>query len=585
MKDSPAFREPGLASSVLKLLRLRMIILFNSFRRAKLRTKIIYAMALFGVLSLLGFSLLLSTTLIRVLLSPVFAEHSRNINLILESFPSIVMSIAGCGILFTSISVLLQALYLSDDMDFLMSAPVPMRAVFIAKLIQGVLPNFIILCVLALPALFGVGISSGYPTLYYPLVVLMMAAIALLAASLASVIILIAARYFPPRRMAEILGFIIGLTVFVSSQLAPRVVVENSNYSQMDNALSMLTHFNKPWLPLSWAGRGLVAFGKREWMPALGWISAALAFAGIIVYAALLLSERLYYSGWVNIQANYNKSKKQIKSKSPVAAASPVNVSLLNRILPAQISAILAKDLRLYRRDLRSLTGLLFPMILGVIYALGLLRSNGQMPVGRGNAPPGFIHAGNAVIRYADIGLAIFLGWMLIANLAGMAFSREGKNYWILKTAPISPRQLLVAKFLVGYFPSALICSIYLMILEILKRAAPWSILINLICVCIVIAGLTGIYLALGTRGAKFNWENPAQAIQTIGCIGMLISLLFLPIALGLFLAPIIVAELFHFSAAAGRLIGLLLVGIFCATAVILPLALVEKRIAFLSEN
>jgi ABC-2 type transport system permease protein len=573
--------SPGLAASVLKLLRLRVIILINTFRRAKKRTKILYALVCIGILMLLWFILLISMAVLGFLHSPQLAEHGRNAKLFLESIPSIVMSIAGCGILVTSFSVLLQALYLSEDMDFLMSTPIPIRAVFIAKLVQAVLPNFILLCIIALPILFGLGISSGYHIFYFPFTVILLAAIALSAASLASLLVLFVARFFRPRRIAEVLGFIIGLSCFIGSQMAPRFMdygFEQSHYGQMGVVFKMLGRFNSPWLPLAWAGRGLVELGKNALFPALCWISASLFLTGIVVCTALVASERLYYSGWASLQNNSRKSRKQIRIKS-------FGTFPLLRMLSPPARAILVKDFRLYRRDLRSLSGLLFPMILGVIYALGLVRSHWQMPTGRGKAPPGFIQAGNLIFFYADIGVALFLGWMLVSNMAGLAFSREGRSYWMLKAAPIGTRQLLTAKFLVGYLPSALICSIYLLVLEVLKGAGIGSIITGIISIWIMMGGLTGIYLALGTRGAKFNWENPAQVFQIVGCLGMLISILFLPICFGFFIGPAILAQLLHFPAAAGRLAGLLLGGAICALAVVIPLALVEKRVSSLSEE
>jgi ABC-2 type transport system permease protein len=572
---------PGLAASVLKLLRLRVIILVNTFRRAKKRTKILYAGIGIGILMLLWLSLLISMAILGFLHSPQITEHGWNPRLFLESLPSIVMSIAGCGILMTSFSVLLQALYLSEDMDFLMSTPIPIRAVFLAKLVQAVLPNFMLLCILALPILFGLGFSSGYPIIYFPFTILLLAVIALSAAALASLLLLLVARFFPPRRIAEVLGFIIGLSCFIGSQMAPRILdsgLENSGSRQISPVFDILVRFNSPWSPLAWAGRGLVELGKNALVPALFWLSAYFLMAGLIVCTALIASERLYYSGWAHLQNNNRKSRKQVKTKSRRTLP-------LFRALSPPVRAILIKDLRLYRRDLRSLSGLLIPMILGIIYALGLMQSHWQMPAGRGEAPPVFIQAGNMIFLYADIGAALFLGWMLVSNMAGLAFSREGKSYWILKAAPISTRRLLTAKFLVGYLPAALICSIYLLVLEILKGGSIGSIITGIISICIMMGGLTGIYLALGTRGAKFNWENPAQIYQTVGCIGMLASILFLPICFGLFIGPAILAQLLHFPAAAGRLAGLLLGGIFCSLAVVVPLALVEKRVSSLSEE
>ena len=93
-----------------------------------------------------------------------------------------ILSALFIGTLLTSFGVLLQALYLSGDMDFLLSTPVPIRAVFIAKLLQAVLPNVALIALFGLPILFGLGISSGYAAVYYPLVVLVMIALALAAA-------------------------------------------------------------------------------------------------------------------------------------------------------------------------------------------------------------------------------------------------------------------------------------------------------------------------------------------------------------------------------------------------------------------
>jgi hypothetical protein len=45
----------------------------------------------------------------------------------------------------------------------------------------------------------------------------------------------------------------------------------------------------------------------------------------------------------------------------------------------------------------------------------------------------------SSIMVYADVMLALFIGWMLIASLAGLGFSMEGRSYWMLKSAPVSP--------------------------------------------------------------------------------------------------------------------------------------------------
>ena len=45
------------------------------------------------------------------------------------------------------------------------------------------------------------------------------------------------------------------------------------------------------------------------------------------------------------------------------------------------------------RRDLRNMSQLVTPLILGILYAFMLIRGGGEPPAGRGEAPPEFMAA------------------------------------------------------------------------------------------------------------------------------------------------------------------------------------------------
>ena len=579
---SPMFHEPGLWVSVWRLLRLRLAIMVNGFRRAKISMKIGYIAATLGFMALLGFILFISISLLMLLRSPQLPSEFGDITPLLASFPTILVTVSAIGILLTSFSVLLQALYLSGDMDFLMSVPIPIRAVFISKLIQALLPNFGMMALFTLPILYGLGVSGGYNFLYYPFVIIVLVMISFAAAGLASLLVMVAARYFPARRLAELLGFIVGTGFFIFSQTTRFAKFEGGD-QQIAGLLKMTTRFNQPWSPLAWAGQGLTYLGNRNWLPAAGLLFISLALAGGVFYAALVTSERLYYTGWSSLQNTSRKQKaKTIRPAKRIVRRQAQN--LLTGLIPAPILAILLKDLLVYRRDLRNISRLLTPLILGVVYAISLIQSGGQGFAGRSEAPSWFMEAINAVLIYGDVALALFLGWMLAANLAGSGFSQEGKNFWILKAAPISARQLLTAKFLVSYIPTILVCSIYVLVLQMLKGGTLISVVISLLAVAFALAGVTGIYLAFGTVGAKFDWENPAQINRAVGCLGSIAGMLFMPVCFILFIAPPLLAGLLGLPVISGQLVGLLLGGAACAAAVVIPLGIVEKRVATLNE-
>ena len=195
-----ASRPGRVFPTVWKLLRLRVQLTISSFRHSKLRAKIFMIIGLVGLAALAGFVFFMSRVTLDFLRSPDLAQF-LNIDPgpVLQAVPVLLLTGMFFAILFTSFGVLLQGLYLAGDMDFLLAAPVPIRAVFITKLLQAVLPNFGLFALFGLPVLYGLGISAGYKIAYYPLVVLVMIALTLAAAGLSSLLVMAVVRILPPR--------------------------------------------------------------------------------------------------------------------------------------------------------------------------------------------------------------------------------------------------------------------------------------------------------------------------------------------------------------------------------------------------
>ena len=109
-----------------------------------------------------------------------------------------------------------------------------MRAVFLSKLIQAILPGFGLFCLAALPVLFGLGSALGFNFLYYPLVVFVLACLALAAAGIASILVMAVVRVVPARRVAEVLAFfgaIISILISQSGNLMSSMGIENDRSS------------------------------------------------------------------------------------------------------------------------------------------------------------------------------------------------------------------------------------------------------------------------------------------------------------------------------------------------------------------
>ena len=577
--------SPALWRYVWKLLRLRGVIIISEFRRARRRRKI--GMIILGLLAVAGlvFAFVLSWLLLRFMRSPNLAQYVGDTRPLLESMPTLVITGAFVAILFTSFAVLLQALYLAGDMDFLLSAPVPIRAIFITKLLQATLPNFSLILLFGLPVLYGLGASGGYNVLYYPLVLIILALVALATAGLSSLLVMAVVRIFPARRVAEILGFVVAILSFTCSQSGQFARYASVSQDQATQMLSLASRFNTPWSPLTWVGRGLVDVGEGRWPSGVGLALLTIGITSGIFALSLATAERLYYSGWASVQVSTGK-KAAPRAARPALAPRKAFAAPIQRLIPADVRGLIAKDWLMLRRDLRSMSQLVTPLILGAVYALMLIRSGGQAPAGRGEAPPLFMEIMQNLMIYGNVAISLFVSWSLLSRLAALAFSLEGKNYWMIKIAPISTLRLLGAKYLAAFFPTLTLGWVFLVIISLVRHASFGTLIFGMLVVLLTIAAMAGLNLAFGVIGANFKWEDPRRITQGgVGCLGALTSVLFLGASMLLFFGPAVLLKMLNAPPIAGELAGLALGGVFCLVCGLLPLWLVRGRVARLGED
>ncbi len=573
-------RPAGLWESLWKLLRMRLLLTWSNFRRAKPRQKIFQAIFLLVLVAIAAGGFVFSRMLIQFLSSPALAAQI-DLTGLFKALPGSVLTLAFLFNLLTNFGVLLQSLYLSRDMDFLIAAPLPMRAVFLSKMILAVLPGFGLFCLVALPLLFGLGAASDFKFIYYPLAVILLSALALAASGSASILVMAVVRVIPPRRVAEVLGFIGAILSILISQSGNLLGSMGVDGEQLSGAISRFRALTPVWSPFTWASRGLVDLGNGTWLSGVGLTLLTLLAAGGLFALTLLASEQLYYTGWAGLRASAQKGKVRARRKPAGQLYQRLPVRLA-----APLAGIVRKDFLLLRRDLRNLSQLITPMILGVVYSAMLVRNNGAVPAGRGEAPDWFMYLMKNAIVYGNIGVSLFVSWSLISRLASMGFGQEGRSYWLLKTAPLKSWQLLLAKYLVALLPSLAIGWLFILAISLLQRASPMVLLFGILVVGLDIAGLAGLNLAFGVIGAKFDWEDPRYMVRGgVGCVAALAGLAYLVVSLSFFFGPALLASALGWPEMIGQGIGLALGSLVCLACAILPPWLVRQRLEQLGEG
>jgi hypothetical protein len=190
------------------------------------------------------------------------------------------------------------------------------------------------------------------------------------------------------------------------------------------------------------------------------------------------------------------------------------------------------------------------------------------------------------VLTYSSVGMSLFVGWMLLSRLAGMGFSHEGKNYWMLKVSPVRVWHLLASKFLVAYLPALGLGILFLTAISFRQGLSLLDFAYSFLAIAMCLAGMTGTLLAFGVAGANFTWSDPRRMNSgMMGCFGQILTFIYLPISFGLFIAPLGLVPFLQIPLVYGYLAGLIFGSAFAVLFTIVPLWLVRKRVEQLGAS
>jgi len=228
---------------------------------------------------------------------------------------------------------------------------------------------------------------------------------------------------------------------------------------------------------------------------------------------------------------------------------------------------------------------LVTPIILGIVYAFLLVRDGGGINRNAGNTSAFINEVLQNVQLYMNVGISLFVSWMLIARLGGIGFSQEGRSFWLLKTAPINASTMLTAKFFVAFLPATLLGWLFLLVMAVVRSQGLGLLWFSMPVVALNIAGNTGLNLAFGVIGVNLDWDDPRHMMRGgVGCLGSMGSLAYLPVSLLFFFGPPVVLSLLGLPDVVGQLIGLVFGGAVSLGFAILPLWAVRGRVDRMGE-
>ncbi len=422
-----------------------------------------------------------------------------------EILPGLLLTVVLFGVIFVGFSQALQALYLSDDLEKLLVAPVRSRAVMTAKLLSRMPTTISVLLLATIPALIGFGIGVGSGPLYYILGVLLILVTPLFGISLGALIAIFLVRMLPARRLNEwvgaasiVIGLLLSLLFYLPTLFGgDKQALDAKSLAAVEG---FINHIGDLPLPSIWAGRALVAFGQGQMTAsAIGALITYLAITVGLFLVVILLADRLYLSGWLRMQSS-GAASQDIGEQPGVFGRNSLDFILGY------------KDWLLRIRDPRMLATL-FTAVIMVGFALFMMLRPGD----DGSSLFGISEAleGDGVNLLSTgviiSGLIYFAGYLAFTRLAVTSLSIERSAFYILKTAPISASQLLRAKTFGIYLPYAALATISMFVtLFIMKFSLIWMPF-GLLVLLIMGYGLFSFLVSLGFLYPNFDWEDPRR--------------------------------------------------------------------------
>lgn len=421
-------------------------------------------------------------------------------------------------IFFYALISMVALLTYRSDLNLLLLTPVSPRLVLAEKILSLAL-GFAPLLLLALPVLLGLGheFHAGWSFGLVALLVLGLLPVA--PASLAMLLVVPVLRLLPPARgktIVTILGTILGGTLFVGQQL----LVGTRGPSRNVVAPPLPT-----WLPTTWPGRVVSASALHHTQDALVFGAGMALITAVLFVLAVETSARAFTTG----SATYREV-----ARRPARSATRTRRAWGN-LEPGRRPRwwpLMHREWLMLRRDAQRLAALLYPLIVVgfYLYRLISLRSEGG--------------TFTLVMRDSLYGLAAFAAIVLIGALAPTLVNREGRSLYLLALAPLTPLDIVVAKWMVCLIPSIpLVQALYVGSAAYLGETAV-QIILSAPILAALTASLAALALAVNLVWPKLGATEPRkQASGTASIVGFIAEAVVCVIVVGLlaltFSAPV----------------------------------------------
>ena len=423
---------------------------------------------------------------------------------------SMMLVVSFALLLFSSILTSLSKLYLSRDLLLVHSLPVSSYKIFITRWIDSTVESAWMVIIYTLPVFVSYGLVYQSGPFYYINIMITMLCLAAIASTISTLMVMIAVIFIPASRMKSIFIFM-GILFFVVIYLAirlskPELLVDPEVFDTVLVYITSLQTPSSPFLPSSWAYDSIRFALSGSIGDSLFFTALSFCFAGMIVFAMILLSDAIYFKGFSKTQ---NAPARLFKNH--------LAGERIFSFLPGPIKSFTIKEIKTFLRDQTQWTQLFLIAALVVIYVYNFK----VLPLEK--SPIKTVYLQN-LFSFLNMGLALFVLTAVTARFAYPAVSLEREAFWLVKTSPLSMRTFLWIKFFIYYLPLLILTEILIVATNILLQVTPFMMALSGLTVFLVVPGIVAMGIGLGAAYPDFKAQNPTQTVTSFGGLVFMIA-------------------------------------------------------------
>ncbi len=417
-------------------------------------------------------------------------------------------------------------LFRNRETSFLLTLPVPTRTVFQWKLLESTLLASWAFLFLIAPMLVAYGLVNNVAWFFYPAIVVLVALFIVLPGAAGAGLSILLARHLDRRAFQVLLiGALLAVVAVVLSKFRPEVVkddeLETRVLAVIDRLLENTRFAQFPLLPSYWLSASVQNMAE-----------GALRSAGF--FALVLLSHALFFGmlATTRLGPAFYEASSVVQSRGSMFARwlwfqrveerrrATAKLSLLLRprdwmdavlgwrgILPSDVRALVAKDLRVFWRDTAQWGQTLMLFGLLTVYIINLRHFTRQLD------SPFWI----SLVSYLNLGACALNLATITTRFVFPQFSLEGKRVWVVGLAPLGLVAVVRIKFWCATAATLVVMQVLTLLSCTLLHLGPARTAFFAATVTVMTFVLNALAVGLGALYPDFKETNPSKIVSGFG--------------------------------------------------------------------